>query len=72
VATRTQQVVIMGLIRDKVQRALAVARVYQQASVNLDPDNPDTAVTISGAQQAALVAAFDGLVAGLKADAGTL
>jgi hypothetical protein len=71
-ATRPQQLLIMEGMRDKIDRALKLARIYQQGTVELEPDNPDTSVTITGAQQAGLVATFDSLVAGVKSDGATL
>lgn len=71
-ATRPQQVVILRGILDKIDRALRIAQVYQQATVNLVDDQQDTAITITSGQQAGLAATFDSMVAGVKSDATTL
>jgi hypothetical protein len=59
-------------MQDKVARALALAGVFALNSVQLIPENPDTAVTLSQAQKDILGTAFDGQVAGVKSDAATL
>jgi hypothetical protein len=72
-ATRVQQVLILQGMADKIQSALRIARQFNKAQVPLDPDNPqDTTITLTAEQKQAFAAAFDGYVAGVKSDAGTL
>lgn len=72
-ATRPQQLVILGDIEEAINKVQAIARVYQLGSAPLDPNRPDvTTITITGAQQAALAAQFDAQVTTVKNLAATL
>ena len=71
-ATIAQQLQLLAQINDGCAKALALAAKFQAANVRLDPDNPDTLITLTAAQKQAQKDIYDGYIAAVKTNAAGL